>query len=231
MSGFVGLRARKRRRNLFLSLIFIILIGIIIIIYPRIDNEIDRIVPNDSIVPDPSVDYSSLASNIEELELSLFQKDQRIKFRDGQIKNLQIQLKKTKSEFNATILELNKIKNDFNTLLSNNENLVASDKFKSLQNKFNELNIENDKNISTIASLNKKIDDLDTILKSVDNKRDDIINENQKLKKNNKILFTKNIKLDNSIAELKQKIIEQKIEIESYLEQIKNLKDKSHHGS
>ena len=230
MSGFVGLRARKRKRNLFLSLIFIIFIAIIIIIYPRIDYEIDTIVPNDSIVPDPSVDYSSLASNIEELELSLFKKDQRIKFRDGQIKNLQIQLKKKKSEFNATILELNKIKNDFNTLLSKNENLVESDKFKYLQNKFNELNIENDKNISTIASLNKKIDDLDTILKSVDNKRDDIINENQKLKQNNKILFTKNIKLDNSIAELKQKIIEQQIEIKSYIEEIKKIKDSSHHG-
>ena len=47
MSGFVGLRARKRKRNLFLSLIFIIFIAIIIIIYPRIDYEIDTIVPND----------------------------------------------------------------------------------------------------------------------------------------------------------------------------------------
>ena len=40
-------------------------------------------------MPDPSEDLTSLTSNIEELELSLFQKDQKIKFRDVQIKNLQ----------------------------------------------------------------------------------------------------------------------------------------------
>ena len=56
------------------------------------------------------------------------------------------------------------------------------------------------------------------------------LNENQKLKKDNKSLFTKKIKLDNSIVELKQQIIEQQIEIDSYLEEIKKLKDKSHHG-
>ena len=39
-----------------------------------------------------------------------------------------------------------------------------------------------------------------------------------------------NIKLGNSISELKQKIIEQQIEIDSYLEEIKKLKDRSHHG-
>ena len=34
----------------------------------------------------------------------------------------------------------------------------------------------------------------------------------------------------NSITQLKQKIIEQQIEIDSYLEEIKKLKDRSHHG-
>ena len=87
-----------------------------------------------------------------------------------------------------------------------------------------------DKNISKIKSLNKQIDELNTNLQSVDNKTDDIINENQKLKKDNKSFFAKNIKLDNSIAELKQKINEQQIEIDSYLEEIKKLKDTSHHG-
>ena len=62
------------------------------------------------------------------------------------------------------------------------------------------------------------------------NKKEDIINENQKLKIDNKSLFSQNIKLDNSISELKEKIIEQQIEIDSYLEEIKKLKDRSHHG-
>jgi len=231
MSGFVGSRARKRRRNIFLSLGFVILITIIFLIFPNIENINSEIVPNDNIVPDPSEDLTSIASNIEELELNLFQKDQKIKFRDGQIKNLQSELKEVKLQYDNAILELSEIKNDLNTLSSNKENLVPSDKFKLLQDKFTKLNVENDKNISLIKNLNRQIDDHNTNLQSIDNKTDDLLNENIKLKKDNKSFFAKNIKLDNSVAELKQKIIEQQIIIDSYLEEIKKLKDKSHHGS
>ena len=86
------------------------------------------------------------------------------------------------------------------------------------------------KNISTIKKLNKEIDKLNNNIQSTDVKKDDLINENQKLKKDNKSIFAKNIKLDNSILELKEKIIEQQIQIDAYLEEIKKLKDKSHHG-
>jgi len=231
MSGFVGSRARKRRRTIFLSLGFVILITIMFLIFPNIENINSEIVPNDNIVPDPSEDLTSIASNIEELELNLFQKDQKIKFRDGQIKNLQSELKEVKLQYDNAILELSEIKNDLNTLSSNKENLVPSDKFKLLQDKFTKLNVENDKNISLIKNLNRQIDDHNTNLQSIDNKTDDVLNENIKLKKDNKSFFAKNIKLDNSVAELKQKIIEQQIIIDSYLEEIKKLKDKSHHGS
>ena len=230
MSGFVGSRARKRRRNIFLSLGFVILITIIFLIFPNIENINSEIVPNDNIVPDPSEDLTSIASNIEELELNLFQKDQKIKFRDGQIKNLQSELKEVKLQYDNAILELSEIKNDLNTLSSNKENLVPSNKFKLLQDKFTKLNVENDKNISLIKNLNRQIDDHNTNLQSIDNKTDDLLNENIKLKKDNKSFFAKNIKLDNNVAELKQKIIEQQIIIDSYLEEIKKLKDKSHHG-
>ena len=231
MAGFVGSNARKRRRNILASLFFIILIGIVFLIYPTLENNNREIVPKDNIVPDPSEELTSLASNIEELQLNLFQKDQKIKFRDGQIKNLEIKLKETKSQYDSAIIELSQVNNDLNLLSSNNENLlIASDKFKSLQDKFNKLKAENDKNIAKIKSLNKQIDELKTNLQSVDNKTEDIINENQKLKNDNKSFFSKNIKLDNSINELKQKIIEQQIEIDSYLEKIKKLSDRSHHG-
>ena len=230
MSGFVGSRARKRRRNIFLSLGFVILISIIFLIFPNIENINSEIVPNDNIVPDPSEDLTSIASNIEELELNLFQKDQKIKFRDGQIKNLQSELKEVKLQYDNAILELSEIKNDLNTLSSNKENLVPSDKFNLLQDRFTKLNVENDKNISLIKNLNRQIDDHNINLQSIDNKTDDLLNENIKLKKDNKSFFAKNIKLDNNVAELKQKIIEQQIIIDSYLEEIKKLKDKSHHG-
>ena len=230
MSGFVGSRARKRRRNIFISLFVIVLIIIIILIFPSIENQNNKIIPSDNIVPDPTQELTSLASNIEELELNLFQKDQKIKFRDGQIKNLQFELKETKSKYDSAILELTEIKNDLSTLSSNNENLIQPDRLKSLQDKFNKLKLENDKNISKIKNLNNKIDDLNTIIQSNDINSNDLLNENQKLKKDNKNIFAQKIKLDNNIIELKEKISEQQIEIDSYLEEIKKLKDKSHHG-
>ena len=131
MSGFVGSRARKRNRNFFLSLFFILLITIIYLFFPSFENQNIEIIPNDNIVPDPSEELTSLASNIEELELNLFQKDQKIKFRDGQIKNLQFELKETKSKYDSAILELTEIKNDLSTLSSNNENLIQPDRLKS----------------------------------------------------------------------------------------------------
>ncbi len=230
MTGFVGSRARRRRRNIFLSIGFIILFSIIFLIFPTLDNQKSEIIPNDKIVPDPIQDLTSLASNIEELELSLFQKDQKIKFRDSQIKNLQTELKETKSKYEKVIFELNEIKNDLSVLSLNNENLIQPDKLKSLQDKFSKLNIENDKNLSQITILNKEIDKLNIIIQSTDDKTEDIINENQKLKKDNKSFFSKNIKLDSTIVELKEKIIDQQNLIDIYLEEINKLKDKSHHG-
>ena len=230
MSGFVGSRARKKKRNIFIFLCFVLLIGIFYYIYPKFQINDTTLIPNDNIAPDLTEDLTSLASNIEDLELSLFQKDQKIKFRDGQIKNLKINLKETQSQYDSVIFELNEIKKNFSLLSSKSSNLVAVEKFKSLQDKFTKLNAENEKNISKINNLNKQIDELNTNLKSVDNKTDDIINENQKLKKDNKSFFAINNKLDNSIAALKQKISEQQIEIDSYLEEIKKLKDTSHHG-
>ena len=231
MSGFVGSRARKKRRNIFFSFIFAFIILIIFLFFPTLENYNREIIPNDNIVPDPSEELTSLASDIEELELNLFQKDQKIKFRDGQIKNLQTKLQETKSQFDNLVLELSEIKNDRNSLSAINQNLVSSDRFKSLQKKFNILKNENDESISKIKNLTKQIDELNNNHQFLNNEVSDTIKENQKLKQDNKNFFAKNIKLEDTISELKQKINEQKIDIESYLEQINKLKDKSHHGS
>ena len=230
MSGFVGSRARKRRRNIFIIFGIASIIISLFLIFPTLENNNIEIIPNDNIVPNLSEDLTSLASNIEELELNLFQKDQKIKFRDGQIKNLQVELKETQLKYESAILELTEIKNDLNTLSLNNENLIQPDKLKSLQDKFTKLNLENNKNISLIKSLNNKIDDLNNNIQSNDINSNDLLNENQKLKKDNKNIFAQKIKLDNNIIELKEKISEQQIKIDSYLEEIKKLKDKSHHG-
>ena len=231
MSGFVGTRARKRRRNIFLSIIFFVIISVAYFIFPSFQMNTNVIVPDENIIPDPTEDLTSLASNIEDLELSLFQKDQKIKFRDGQIKNLKTELKNTQSQLDSAIIEFNDIKNDFNTLSTDNANLVSPNKLKSLQDKFTKLNVQNDNNITTIKKLNKKIDALNNYTFSIDEKTNDIQLENQKLKKDNKSLFAKNLKLENNITVLKERITQQKNEIELYLQQVKELKDRSHHGS
>ena len=80
MSGFVGSRARKRRRNILLTTGIAILIVVIFLIFPTFENNNSEIIPNDNIIPNPTEELTSLASSIEELELNLFQKDQKIKY-------------------------------------------------------------------------------------------------------------------------------------------------------
>ena len=197
---------------------------------PTFQLNINDPIPDENLIPDPTADLTSLASDIEDLELTVFQKDQKIKFRDGQINNLQNQLKDTKMQLDITIKELNKIKDLYETLTLNSDNSVPSDELNILQNKFNALNKENEKNISKINDLNNQIKDLNNSLLSVDQNQKDASIENQKLKKDNKSLFAKNLKLNQTISNLENKINEQNIELNIYLEQIKELKDKSHHG-
>lgn len=225
MTGFVGSRAKKRQRNVAITLALLILISIFILFLPMFENINNEIIPNDNIMPDPSEDLTSLASNIEELELSLFQKNQKIKFRDVQIKNLKDQLKNVKSQYELVILDLNNIKND-----SDNKGLTSLKKYKIIEEKFTNLKIQNDKNILLIKTLNKKIDDLDNNPLLTNEVVENIISDNKKLKKDSKSYFAKNIKLENLIKDLKKNISDQRYEINLQLEQIKKLKDRSLHG-
>tara|TARA_B100001250_G_scaffold340520_1_gene308232 strand:+ start:2653 stop:3348 length:696 start_codon:yes stop_codon:yes gene_type:complete len=230
MVGFVGSRAKKRRRNFFLTLIFLILFSIFYFIYPTIEINDNIIVPNDSIVPDPNENIDSLVSNIEDLELELFNKDQKIKFRDGQINNLKTELKKTQLQYENISLELNEIKSQYSILSSDNDTLISPTKYKSLQDNHTELNNINNQNILTIKNLNKKIEKLNNNILSIEEQTNNIIRENQKLKKNNKSVFAKNLRLENNITTLENLINKQKTQIDLHLSEIKKLKDKSHHG-
>ena len=225
MSGFVGSRAKKKQRNIFFTLILLIFIIILFLIFPTFENSNNEIIPNDNIMPNPIEDLTSLTSSIEELELSLFQKDQKIKFRDGQIKNLQNELQKIKSQYDSVILELNNTHDKLD-----NEGLISSTNHNALQDKITKLNIQNDKNILIIKNLNKKIDDLDSNILLTDEEVENIILDNKKLIIDSKSFFAKNIKLENMIKNLKKNIKEQKNKLNLQLDQIKKLKDKSHHG-
>ena len=220
MSGFVGTRAKKKNRNLFLILIIIIILAIFFVFLPTSDFGNNEIIPNDNITPNQIEDLTSLSSNIEQLELVLFQKDQKIKFRDGQIKNLQNKIKNNKLLYEKVVIELNDIKNNYNLLFSEKEKLISTDKYNLLEEKFTKLNIEYNKNTSTIKNLNKTVDEEINFLKS----------KNKKLNKDIKNIFAKNIKSQNMIVDLKKIIKEQQIEINLELKEIKKLKDRSLHG-
>ena len=143
MSGFVGSRARKKRRNIFLTLGFLIIIGLIYFIFPTFQFNLNDPVPDENLIPDPTEDLTSLASDIEDLELTVFQKDQKIKFRDGQIKNLEIQLKDTKTQLENTIKELDNIKDLYETI-------------SNLENEINEQRIEVEMYLEKIKELKDK---------------------------------------------------------------------------
>ena len=225
MTGFVGAHAKKKQRTIFYTLILLLFIIFFILLLPTFENDIDEIIPNDSIMPDLTKDFTSLSSNIEDLELSLFQKDQKIKFRDGQIKNLQIELLKIQSQYDSVILDLNSIENK-----SDAQGLISSNNYKLLQEKFTKLNTQNEKNILIIKNLNQNIDDFNNNIFTEDAEVEKIILDNKKLTKDFKSIFAKNIKLDNIIKGLKNNINDQSDQISLQLEQIKKLKDISHHG-
>ena len=104
MVGFVGLQARRRRRNRILLVISIIAIFGIFFYLPSLDFSTDQTEPPIEIIPSSVVDESSLRSEIEELKLEIFQKDQRLKFRDDQIKNLREEIGDLNESFNKLSL-------------------------------------------------------------------------------------------------------------------------------
>ena len=104
------------------------------------------------------------------------------------------------------------------------------DILKSVENKYNKLKIDHDKNIILIKDLNNQIDELNKNYFAIEKIQKTILNQNQKLKKDNKSLLANNLKLNENISNLEMRIDEQNIEIDLYLKEIKDLNDKSHHG-
>ena len=136
MVGFVGAQARKRRRNRYILTVCIIFVFVIFFYLPSINFSTDESQPPVEIIPSNVVDESSLRSEIEELKLELFQKDQRLKFRDDQIKNLRNEIRDLNDSFDT-------IKNDYAESLNSISNLETN----TLEN-----NSQNIKKLSTLES-------------------------------------------------------------------------------
>ena len=223
MVGFVGVQARKRKRNR-IFFIFIILFIILIFFYlPTLDFTIEeKELPNE-ILPDTVDDKSSLISEIEELKLEIFQKDQRIKFRDNQIKDLKEEAKNAKQLFTSLELEYNKTIGNVSELENNlSENSSEnSTEIKNLKDKIRDLNNLIDKHKEQITKLNQ---DINNSISAEDLEKINI--ENSILKNEIILIKEKNLKADILLEELKLLLAQKQKEIDKLL----YLKDVGHHG-
>ena len=223
MVGYVGLQAKRRRRNRVFFLLIILFIFILVFYLPTIDlSTEEKKLPNE-ILPDSIDDKSSLISEIEELKLEVFQKDQRIKFRDNQISDLTSQLKDIKQSLTSLETEYNRTVGNLSTLedsLSENssENL---NEIKKLNDKIKELNVSIQDYKEQITNLKQEVNDA---ISAEDYQNMNI--ENSILKNEIKLIKDKNFETESILKELQNTVEEKQKEIDKLL----YLKDLSHHG-
>ena len=209
MAGYIGERAKRRRRKL---IIFFILILVVIFFYyflPLLKSS--DIKPTDNILPsEKEITSPEMSIDVEELELKVFDKEQKILFRNKQI---------------------NKLKEKIRILTFDNETLLKS--VGDLNDTAANLSIENhDKIIKKIKkSYLNEIKKLKNIIIKLNNEKKEISkNKNDLIDKEFKIIFSKNLKLNNLNEENNKKInvLENLIEEQNLIIQL--LKDKSPHG-
>ena len=111
MTGYIGQRAKRKKNNfiffLFLSFLFIIFFYFL----PKL--KVKSLLPSESLLPNaaeislPNTDSTNIDSSIEQLNLNIFDKKQKINFRNKQIIKLKEKIKKLDLE-NKKLLLVNK---------------------------------------------------------------------------------------------------------------------------
>ena len=227
MQGYVGGRARRKKRNIVI--IFLLLIVIVLGFYIVPAFKLNETIPPEALLPsDEEIITSQVNTTIEELELKVFDKEQKIIFRNKQIEQLKAELKILVTEnerLSKSILDLNDQIN------------LASNQIGEVRN----VSVEIEKIKQDSKNEVKKLND---IIKNIKIEKNELIktkskfdSENNLLKKEYKSVVGKNIKLNNKKNDLQKKINELKnktIELEDVIEEqnliIKILEDTSHHG-
>ena len=220
MTGFVGARAKRRRRNFFLILSAIIILIALYLFSQNIEMVENNPMPADTILPDQDDEITSLSSTVEDLNLNLYQKDQKIKFRDGEIKKLKNQIQSLQENLKKIESDYTLIQNDYNNLVNkkktNNIIEVEQNKIDNYEKNIINLTNQNSLNLKKISKLEDEISSL-KIKNSLSN------NDNEALKKEYKKILSENFKIKDLVNILKNEIEDQKI-------MIKELQDVSHHN-
>ena len=219
MAGFVGERARKKRRNTLIFLSILLIVILYFFINPRI--QLNENIPTDDFLPkENEIIEPNLNSTIEELELKIFDKEQKIIFRDKQIKVFKEDILNHKIE----IKKLSKLVTNLEDQLKLDNR--EKDQIKTINNDISKIKLEAKQEIE---KLNKTLFNINEEKKLLQNSLVDSNNENDVLLREYKIISNKNIKLNNQKKELQKKINELENLIEEQNLLIKVLQDTSHH--
>lgn len=219
MAGFVGERARKKRRNTLIFLSILLIVILYFFINPRI--QLNENIPTDDFLPkENEIIEPNFDSTIEELELNIFDKEQKIIFRDKQIKVFKEDILNHKIE----IKKLSKLVTNLEDQLKLDNR--EKDQIKTINNDISKIKLEAKQEIE---KLNKTLFNINEEKKLLQNSLVDSNNENDVLLKEYKIISNKNIKLNNQKKELQKQINELENLIEEQNLLIKVLQDTSHH--
>ena len=219
MVGFVGERARKKRRNTLIFLSILLIVILYFFINPRI--QLNENIPTDDFLPkENEIIEPNFDSTIEELELKIFDKEQKIIFRDKQIKVFKEDILNHKIE----IKKLSKLVTDLEDQLKLDNR--EKDQIKTINNDISKIKLEAKQEIE---KLNKTLFNINEEKKLLQNNLVDSNNEHDVLLKEYKIISNKNIKLNNQKKELQKQINELENLIEEQNLLIKVLQDTSHH--
>ena len=219
MVGFVGERARKKRRNTLIFLSILLIVILYFFINPRI--QLNENIPTDDFLPkENEIIEPNFDSTIEELELKIFDKEQKIIFRDKQIKVFKEDILNHKIE----IKKLSKLVTNLEDQLKLDNR--EKDQIKTINNDISKIKLEAKQEIE---KLNKTLFNINEEKKLLQNSLVDSNNENDVLLREYKIISNKNIKLNNQKKELQKKINELENLIEEQNLLIKVLQDTSHH--
>ena len=219
MTGFVGERARKKRRNTLIFFSILLIVILYFFINPRI--QLNENIPTDDFLPkENEIIEPNFDSTIEELELKIFDKEQKIIFRDKQIKVFKEDILNHKIE----IKKLSKLVTNLEDQLKLDNR--EKDQIKTINNDISKIKLEAKQEIE---KLNKTLFNINEEKKLLQNSLVDSNNKNDVLLKEYKIISNKNIKLNNQKKELQKQInqLENLIEEQNLL--IKVLQDTSHH--
>ena len=227
MTGYIGERARRRRRNFILFFIFIFLILIFYSFLPLF--KLSDVKPTDNLLPsDQEIMSPEINTTLEELELKVFDKEQKIIFRNKQIEKFKDEITIISTE-NQKLLDSIK---DLNSIVSSSSNIEELIKGKDKLIK----KIKNDQ-INELKKLKNTISHLKTENKEILKEIEKFKYENNSITKKFKSIFSKNLKLKNLNEENNNKIfhLEDLLEeLEDLVEEqnliIQLLKDKNPHG-